>query len=321
MDLVARYLAAVGGQLFTDQRDDVLDELRDVLESKIEDRQEELGRPLTSREVEEILRDFGHPLVVAGRFSRFNQLIGPDVFPFYIYTLKAVLLTILSVQIVLAVIGLASAPQVFDVVQARMGGLWTSLLTGFAWTTVAFGLLEQSKPLQRRFVGRWRPRHLPPPAPRRKGRGSAGFEVGVGVVFILWWTGVIRFDGQTGDGMQVSLGEGWAPYFWPVLIYALAQLAIDGIDLVRPAWVRASALGGMIVNLGGVALALLLTTITPVAQVIGPDPARVARLEHGISLGVDIALLGAAAVLLVEAVRDALRLVRATRADAQIARA
>lgn len=321
MDLVARYLAAVGGQLFNDKRDDVLAELRDVLESKIEDRQEELGRPLTMREVEAILRDFGHPLVVAGRFSRFNHLIGPDVFPFYVYTLKVVLLITLSVQIILAVIGFASAPEVFGVVQARMGGLWTSLLTGFAWTTVAFAFLDRSKTFQRRLVGRWRPRHLPPPAPRRKGRESAGFEAGVGLVFILWWSGVIRFSGDVREGLQISLGGGWAPYFWPVLAYAVAQLTIDLIHLVRPAWVKASAAGGLVVNLAGVGLALLLTTIAPVVKVVGADAGRVARLEHSISLGVDIVLLGAAAVLLVEAVMDAVRLVRATRAEARAARA
>lgn len=321
MDLVERYLAAVGGQLFSDNREDILAELREVLESKIEERREQLGRAPSTAEVETILRDFGHPLVVAGRFSRFNHLIGPDVFPFYLYTLKAVFLTILCVQIILAVIGFAAAPEMFDVMRARMGGLWTSLVTGFAWTTVGFALLDRSKAFQRKLFAHWRPRHMPPPVKRRKSRGNAGFEVGVGFVFILWWTGVIRFSDQAGEGLRVSLGAGWAPFFWPVLAYAVAQVVIDVVDLVRPDWVKASALGGLVVNLCGAGLALALTTITPVAEVVGSDPARVARLEHGIALGVDIALLGAVAVLIAEAFGDGLRLVRASRAGSQAARA
>lgn len=321
MDLVERYLAAVGGQLSETQRADVVAELRDLLETKIEDRQAALGRRLTTAEVEGILREVGHPLVVAAGYWRFNRLIGPEVFPFYVYTLKAVLLTIVIVQVILAVIGFAAAPEAFHVLQARMGGLWTSLVTGFAWTTVGFALLDRSTPMQRRLFSRWRPKHLPPPVKRRKGRGSAGFEVGVGVVFILWWTGVIRFSPQAGEGLQVSLGAGWAPFFWPVLAYAVAQLAIDVVDLVRPDWAKASALGGLVVNLCGVGLALALTTISPVAEVVGSDPARVARLEHGIALGIDIALLGAVAVLIAEAFGDGLRLVRASRARSQAARA
>lgn len=321
MDLVERYLAAVGGQLSESQRADVVAELRDLLETKIEDRQAALGRPLTTVEVEGVLREVGHPLVVAAGYWRFNRLIGPEVFPFYVYTLKAVLLTIFIVQVILAVIGFAAAPEVFHMLQARVGGLWTSLVTGFAWTTVAFALLDRSRPMQRRLMARWRPKHLPPPVKRRKGRGSAGFEVGVGLVFILWWTGMIRFSDQAGEGLQVSMGAGWAPFFWPVLVYAVAQLAIDLIDMVRPDWVKASALGGLVVNLCGAGLALALTTIAPVAEVIGSDPVRVARLEHGIALGVDIALLGAVAVLIAEAFGDALRLARAGRAEARTARA
>jgi hypothetical protein len=37
-----------------------------VIASRIEDREESLGRPLGEKEVSALLREFGHPLVVAG---------------------------------------------------------------------------------------------------------------------------------------------------------------------------------------------------------------------------------------------------------------
>jgi hypothetical protein len=49
--------------------DDIAAELRDVIASRIEDREESLGRPLAEKEVSALLREFGHPLVVAARRS------------------------------------------------------------------------------------------------------------------------------------------------------------------------------------------------------------------------------------------------------------
>ena len=66
MDLVERYLAAIARQLPDAQKADVTGELRDVLLSRIEDREAELGRALTGPEVEAQLIDFGHPLTVSG---------------------------------------------------------------------------------------------------------------------------------------------------------------------------------------------------------------------------------------------------------------
>ena len=65
MRLIDRYLAAVAAQLPAAAREDVVAELRDDIMSRIEARQEALGRDLTSDEVESILREVGQPLSVA----------------------------------------------------------------------------------------------------------------------------------------------------------------------------------------------------------------------------------------------------------------
>jgi hypothetical protein len=95
MPILDRYLASVRSALPEAQRDDIVNELSENLRSQIEDRESELDRPLTDSEIEGILKEHGHPLVVAGRFredkrnvSFGREIIGPALFPFYLRVLK-----------------------------------------------------------------------------------------------------------------------------------------------------------------------------------------------------------------------------------------
>ena len=57
-------------------------ELRDLILSRFEAKEEELGRALTGDEQEAILREIGHPLVVAARYRKGpDSLVGPELFP------------------------------------------------------------------------------------------------------------------------------------------------------------------------------------------------------------------------------------------------
>src|SRR3982751_2179820 len=92
MDLLERYLNAIRRNLPARGAEDIVAELRDVLASRIEDREEALGRSLTAEEIEAIVKDFGHPLVVAARYRKQQWLIGPEVFPFYMSVMRIVLM-------------------------------------------------------------------------------------------------------------------------------------------------------------------------------------------------------------------------------------
>ena len=94
MDLLDRYLRSVRSALPDADRDDITRELGENLRDRIDDREAELGRPLTDAEVRTLLASFGHPLAVAGRFRTHQptvafgrQLIGPVVFPVYLRVL------------------------------------------------------------------------------------------------------------------------------------------------------------------------------------------------------------------------------------------
>ncbi|HUY77114.1 MAG TPA: hypothetical protein VMV29_10110 [Ktedonobacterales bacterium] len=94
MDLIERYIREVKAYLPGKQQTDIGQELNGNLHAAVDDREEELGRPLTESEVERLLQGFGHPLVVAGRYQASQgslafgpRLIGPVLFPLYLRVL------------------------------------------------------------------------------------------------------------------------------------------------------------------------------------------------------------------------------------------
>src|SRR6202140_2540031 len=95
MELVDRYLKAVGTYLPADQRDDILRELSEDIRSEMEEKENELARPLSEAEQEAIPKQRGNPIRLAARYRQDHrtlafgrQLIGPTLFPFYIKVLS-----------------------------------------------------------------------------------------------------------------------------------------------------------------------------------------------------------------------------------------
>jgi hypothetical protein len=121
MDLIDRYLNAVAAQLPQDERTDIIAELRDLILSRFEAREEELGRTLTEDEQEAILREIGHPLVVAARYRKGpDSLVGPELFPYWLFGVKAGLMVLAAVFALTLFIRMISGSDNFgqDIAQA-----------------------------------------------------------------------------------------------------------------------------------------------------------------------------------------------------------
>ena len=226
MTLTEKYLKAVAAQLPAAGREDVIAELRDALMSRMEDREAELGRPLTEAEEEAVLREMGHPLAVAARFGAGpHHVVGPELYPWWLFGVK----TALTVLAVITVIGAVVRILVGDVDAAQAVGqafhglLWSGMMiVGFA--TVAGFIIERMKD-KPAFLTEWRARDLglfemgmfssawvgkaadmvggeradgtKDTAAAWNGAGAmspTARAVASGVawsVFVLWWTGVI----------------------------------------------------------------------------------------------------------------------------------
>lgn len=280
MDLIDRYLTAVAAQLPVNEREDIVAELRDLILSRFEDRESELGRALTDDEKEAILRDIGHPLVVAARYRKGpDSLVGPELFPYWLFGVKAGLLLMLAIQGVILLINLVSGPaDGGQLIAQAFHGFFGSALTLIGAATLIAALFEHYG-VRPKFLTQWRVKDLgafglsDPAAwgasmsssdaakmnwslPQPKVRAWPGGEylfsfLAVGV-FVLWWVGVLRFPGLIhielrGEDALVSGAPIWAILYGPILLYAIAQMAVDLASLARPYAVRMRAAAQVVI--------------------------------------------------------------------------
>lgn len=240
MDLIERYLAAIGRQLPGKQAGDIETELRDVLLSRVEERQAQLGRALTRDELAALLTDFGHPLTVAGRYRRTQHVIGPEVFPFWWAAVKVMLGLVAGVYLVLIAIGALSGrtPAEFN---RAVPSVWYVAIYLFGLITLVFMGFERFG--KTAFLQKWKPLNLPPAAKQRS-RFEVAAEIAVDVVFVLWWSGVIHFRNWLPSypgRLTVDMAPVWAAWYWPVLAYYAAEAVANLIVLARPGWITANA--------------------------------------------------------------------------------
>jgi hypothetical protein len=235
MDLVDRYMAAVGRQLPAKQAGDILAELREEFLARQEDREAALGRPLDKKDVEALLVEFGHPLVVAGRYRKTQHLIGPEVFPFWWATTKVVLLIVLGVDVVLFALGALTE----GAVNSRAAGppVLVALIFVFGLITLIFAAFERFG--KTGFLQDWKPRHLPPAQGKSRSPANLAAEIVVDVIFLAWWFGLIHFRNYLPPFfLRVDLAPVWEAWRWPIAAYYAVEMAADAYALVRPAQVQ-----------------------------------------------------------------------------------
>ncbi|HEV2081998.1 MAG TPA: hypothetical protein VGR32_06010 [Brevundimonas sp.] len=295
MALIGQYLDAVAAQLPTEKREDIVAELRELILSRFEAREDELGRPLTEAEQEAILQEIGHPLVVAQRYAGGpDSLVGPELYPYWLFAVKAGLFIVAAVQIVGALAALAGGPQTFgQAIGQAFSGFFDGALvligviTAVAWSMERWG----GKP---RWMTEWRVKDLhaftlaDPARWGLGGSGKTGAEAPAGRVkplavkvsagkwpgsdalfsliftglFVAWWVGAWQWPWggafELGDQLvTVSGAPVWTALFAPILAYALAQMAVDLLGVIRPDMVRLRAL--LSIGLGVAGLALVWT--------------------------------------------------------------
>src|ERR1700740_432388 len=107
MELLDRYLQAVKKHLPWKRQDDIIAELRANLESQLEEKEAELGRPLTQSEAEEWLKQIGPPIQMAARYQPQQYLIGPTLFPIYWIVLKLVFFWAVAVYLIVSGVEIA----------------------------------------------------------------------------------------------------------------------------------------------------------------------------------------------------------------------
>jgi hypothetical protein len=321
MELLDRYLRAVEFWLPSEQRGDVIEELSDDLRSEIEQRRVETGHAPSDDEVAAILKERGHPLLVAGRYLPQQYLIGPAVLPLYCFVLRVVLLWILVPVFVLviapsAVIGGAGP---VGVLIATVLGLLQAALYTVGIVTIAFGLIERFG-LVRGLYARWDPRKLPALPVSRAARtqpvGATIFALACRVVFTTWWltilwTGTIYKDST----LIVALAEVWHALFWPILALSLVGVVTDAAALYAPSSQRTRSMVRIATDCASLAVVFLLMRAGVWIDVGGSDATTTAAgaLREWLNLLTLVCIGGAGLMAVAEAIVSAVSLRRASR--------
>ena len=319
-DLIDRYLAAVAALLPKASRQDITAELRDLIMNRAEEIEARQGRPLDRRETEALLHEIGHPIAVAGRYEPQRGLVGPELYPFWLFGVK-VLLAIAALAAVipagvLLVTGQIDAHRVFGVVYDFV----PTALSLIGAATLVAAAIERGW-IQLGDLTRWKVADLPQVPDGRKlflkSRFDGLAELVATGLFIAWWTGAVKFPVghviQAGDGeVRLVLAPVLTALWWPILALAIVQVISSLVLVIRPGWARPRAAAEIVGALGGLALAGALWPAQPLITFVAPDaaPAGLANLQRTIDLTFQIILIVASAINLTKLFVHGWRLVR-----------
>jgi hypothetical protein len=181
MELLDQYLKSVQSCLPAAQRDDIVSELSENIHSQIVDNETELGKPLNEADLQAILKQLGHPLLVASRYrqdqrsvSFGRQWIGPVLFPFYIRVLSFNL-GLTGIVILMVLTALFAGGHSVTVVKA-LSTLLYQFLIQFGVITLIFSIADRH---WTKLQDRWDPKGLSIPGiqpsvwkPPGKARGA-----------------------------------------------------------------------------------------------------------------------------------------------------
>jgi hypothetical protein len=258
MTLLEHYLHAVSIYLPRGvPSDDIISELSESLQGKLEEGQAALGRPLTEAEQADLLARHGNPLTVAAAYGPTNrglafgwQLISPEGFPPYVAALLLNFTVIVVTHTLWTLFGVTTLGLVLRDVLIAM--LVASVLTTVVFIGLdAFRRRERISPReQSQFL--FLPLHL-----KRVPRGWSAAGMVVLTATGLWWAAVPFQPALMlgGAANSLRLTQAWAPFYWPILVLLAAGVIQRGVTLARPEWNWLQAVTRLTTN--GLALAML----------------------------------------------------------------
>lgn len=265
MELVDRYLHAIEFWLPKAQKRDIIAELSEDVHSEIEEQQAKLGRPLNPGEMETILKRRGNPLVVANRYLPQRYLIGPLLFPVYLFVLKVVGLIYLVMipGMTIAIDVRAAWRHMFS---ETLSNFWLSAFISFAVVTLVFAVIER---LQPKSLYEFAPCSLPKVRNFLAiSRTTAVSELATQLVVLIGWL-VYAKGPAIGIGIgTLILSPIWSYFYVAFLALTIGNLALAAVKLMRHHWTTPMALSRLAIDTagGGFFLCLLKTNVVSFGQ-------------------------------------------------------
>jgi len=314
MDLVDSYVNAVAKGLPEEQRGDIIGELSEDIRSEMDERQKELGRPLTEDEQESLLKKRGNPWLLASRFrqdqrsvSFGRQIIGPVLYPFYVKVLSFNLgLTFLIVGVIFLALRLAGQQiSVGDMVSTCT----LQFFIQFGVVTLIFSLVEKHLTkhpdrwhikgmggkfrldlnIERDFqvqMGQVRMGQARMGSQRREVSRFESVSVIVALaVSLVWWSSVQSHPFLIfGPAAALfNLAPIWHQIYFPIVVLTDLEIVRAIINLVRPDWTKFRAIARVILQAGGLAVmwfAMKAGSWVTVANPAADGAAKFAQVAH-----------------------------------------
>ncbi len=191
MEIIERYVYAVVSKLPENQRDDIREEIKTL----IEDMKEKYPSDDEETKVKKILVELGDPNLLAERYRGTKRyIIGPKNYNQYMFILKIVLGSILIAITVASLIQVifVSDSGFFSHMASYISSLFYGLLQGFAWVTIIFAIMEyQGVVVGENQNKTWSLKSLPK-IPNKNAKISR-LESILGILFLTIFTFVLYF--------------------------------------------------------------------------------------------------------------------------------
>ncbi len=243
MELIDRYLQSVKSMLPKKEQDDVIRELSDEILSQVEEKEAALGRPLKEDEQVGLLKQLGHPMMLASRYRKQRYLIDPSIFAIYWIVLRLVLIvTLLGMSI--AAVAVAATGQGLGKALGILVQYPFVALSVFAWVTLVFVILDIVQ-VKLNFFAKWDPRTLPKLTKKEPKHSMVESIAGLvfGAMFGVWWLVGLKHNFLIfGPGVAaVHFGPVWQTLYPVFVVLIVTDLVRHAVAIVRPGWERGRA--------------------------------------------------------------------------------
>jgi hypothetical protein len=261
MDLIERYIADVAHRLPKRMRNDVAAELRSSLgeafDASVNDFNRDNGRMATDEDREtlavDLVKKFGSPASLASSYRPGPQwLIGPELYPAFLKTLKIVSLVIIGlVGLSLGLDAIDEGPSSFlkSMAQLTTGGLLSNLVSAMGWVVLVFWIIQLTSwrkhgaasagggsmdvfgapAYSGTDAGSWDPRDLPKADdPDRISRTQVTVEIAIMLALLVLFN---VFPNAIGASVEVNGDRGWVPILGDGFLARLTLLNIGFIGV------------------------------------------------------------------------------------------
>jgi hypothetical protein len=148
MNLIDRYIAEVGKHLPRKNRADIEAEIRSTLEDMLDERKQGEG-PADEATVMALLKEYGSPREVAGKYKTHPYLIGPRLFPLFERVVKIIFAIVIGASVLGLGVNISetglSGPEFVSVLGEWFGGLFSGLMAAFGNLVLVFAIIERTQ--------------------------------------------------------------------------------------------------------------------------------------------------------------------------------